>query len=311
MIINTGGRTDTVNYYSDWLLKRLEEGYVYSRNPLFQNKVTKYELNPDKVDTLIFCSKNYTPILSRIGEVAKKYNIFCHYTITSYGKDIEPNVPHIDKAIGTLIQLSNIIGKEKLAWRYDPVLLTDKYTIQTHFKTFEYMAEKISGYVSSCIFSFVEIYKKLLSNMPELIPLNDTDKNELAYGFGAIASKYHLPIQTCGTNVDYTEYGINASGCITAAILEQANGYKFKKNTSHKGMREGCHCIPSRDIGAYDTCLNGCKYCYAVKSLDAVKQNYKLHDKNSPLLIGQIKDTDTIQNGAQKSFLSPSADSLE
>ncbi|MGL5435482.1 MAG: DUF1848 domain-containing protein [Lachnospiraceae bacterium] len=303
MIINTGGRTDTVNYYCDWLLNRLEDGYVYSRNPLFQNKITKYELSPDKVDALIFCSKNYTPILPHIGEVLEKYNIFCHYTITAYGKDVEPQVPPIDNAMDTLIQLSNIVGKEKLAWRYDPVLLTDKYTIETHLETFEYMTEKISGYVSSCIFSFVEMYKKLATNMPELIPLTDADKNELAQGLGAIAAKYHMPIQTCGTNGDYTLHGIKASGCITSDILEQSNGCKFKKNTSHKGMREGCHCIPSRDIGAYDTCLNGCKYCYAVKNQDAVNRNYKLHDKNSPLLIGQIKDTDTIQNGAQKSLL--------
>lgn len=310
MIINTGGRTDTVNYYCDWLLKRLEEGYVYSRNPLFQNKITKYELSPDKVDALIFCSKDYTPILSHIGEIAANYNIFCHYTITAYGKDVEPGVPNIDKAMDTLIQLSSIVGKEKLAWRYDPVLLTEKYTIETHLETFEYMAEKISGYVSSCIFSFVEMYKKLFVNMPELIPLTDADKNELAQGLGAIAAKYHLSVQTCGTNGDYSMYGIKASGCITSSILEQANGCKFKKNTSHKGMREGCHCIPSRDIGAYDTCLSGCRYCYAVKSQDAVKRNYKLHDKNSPLLIGQIKDTDTIQNGAQKSLLDANSQQL-
>lgn len=303
MIINTGGRTDTVNYYCDWLLKRLEEGYVYSRNPLFQNKVTKYELNPEQVDALIFCSKDYSPILPHIRKVAEQYNIFCHYTITAYGKDVEPGVPPIDKAMETLIQLSKLIGKEKLAWRYDPVLLTDQYTIQRHLDTFEYMAGKISGYVSLCMFSFVEMYKKLTLNMPELIPLTDTDKNKLAQGLGAIAAKYHLPVQTCGSKGDYTEYGVIKSGCITAAILEQANGCKFKKNTPHKGMREGCHCIPSRDIGAYDTCLNGCRYCYAVKNQAAVKQNYQLHDKNSPILIGQIKDTDILQNGIQKSLL--------
>lgn len=305
MIINTGGRTDTVAYYCDWLLKRLEKGYVYSRNPLFPNKVTRYELSPDKVDVLIFCSKDYTPILPHIGAIAKQYNIFCHYTISAYGRDVEPHVPTIDKSIATLVKLADIIGPDKLAWRYDPVLLTDKYTIETHLNTFDYMAEKIAGHVSACIFSFVEMYKKLDTNMPELIPLTEQDMEKMAEGLGAIARKYHLPIQTCGNNGDYTRYGIQHSGCITAAILEHANGCNFKKRVSHKGMREGCHCIPSRDIGAYDTCLSGCKYCYAVKKAEAVKKNYQLHDKNSPLLIGQIKPTDTIQNGVQKSLLDP------
>lgn len=41
MILNTGARTDTVQYYTPWLLKRFEEGYVLARNPLFPNKVTR------------------------------------------------------------------------------------------------------------------------------------------------------------------------------------------------------------------------------------------------------------------------------
>ena len=69
MIINTGGRTDTVQYYTEWLLRRFSEGYVLSRNPLFQNKVTRYELSPDKVDCIVFCSKNYKPILPRLHEI--------------------------------------------------------------------------------------------------------------------------------------------------------------------------------------------------------------------------------------------------
>ena len=86
MIINTGGRTDTVQYYSEWLLNRFSEGYVLSRNPLFPNKVTRYELTPDKVDCVVFCSKNYKPILSRLHEITDKFNTYFHYTITAYGR---------------------------------------------------------------------------------------------------------------------------------------------------------------------------------------------------------------------------------
>ena len=99
MIINTGGRTDTVNYYSDWLLNRFEEGFVYSRNPLFPNHITKYTLDPSVVDCVVFCSKNYRPILSELHRITDRFNVFCHYTITAYGKDVEPNVPDIDQSI--------------------------------------------------------------------------------------------------------------------------------------------------------------------------------------------------------------------
>lgn len=302
MIINTGGRTDTVQYYTDWLLKRFEEGYVLSRNPLFPNKVTRYELTPDKVDCVIFCSKNYAPILPHIQRIAERFPIYCHYTITAYDKEIEPGVPAIQQSIDTLLELSKVVGKEKLAWRYDPVLLTKKYTIQRHLETFEKMARRISGHVDRCIFSFVEMYKKLEYNMPEIIPFTEEDMDKIAEGLGEIAKKQNLTLQTCGTNGEYTQYGIASSGCMTLDMLGQANGIAFR-NLRHKGMRQGCHCIESRDIGAYNTCLNGCKYCYANKKPELAAENYKLHDTESPLLLGGIKPTDSIQNGAQRSFL--------
>ena len=169
MIINTGSRTDTVQYYSEWLLKRFKEGFVYSRNPLFLNKVTKYELNPEVVDCVIFCSKNYEPILERLHEITDRFNTYFYYTITAYGKDIEPNVPSIEDSIETLIKLSEIVGAKRIAWRYDPILLTEKYTKNRHYETFDYMSEKLSPYIDRCIFSFVEMYKKLKTNMPEII----------------------------------------------------------------------------------------------------------------------------------------------
>lgn len=302
MIINTGGRTDSVQYYTKWLLKRFEEGYVLSRNPLFPNKVTRYELTPDKVDCVVFCSKNYKPILSDIKNITDKFNTYFHYTITAYGKDVEPGVPSIDESIETLTELSEIVGKKRVAWRYDPVLLTEKYTIDAHKKTFEYMAQKLAPHIDRCIFSFVEMYKKLQYNMPELIPLGIEDMNSLAQILGGIAKENGIYIQTCGTNGDFSKYGIHKSGCMTLDILGKANGIEFK-TLKHKGMRQGCHCIESRDIGAYDTCMNGCKYCYANKNPQKAFENYKFHNPNSPLLLGELKETDTITQGAQKSFL--------
>lgn len=275
---------------------------MLSRNPLFPNKVTRYELTPDKVDCVVFCSKNYKPILPRLHEITDKFHTYFHYTITAYGKEIEPGVPSIEDSMGTLMELSKQVGRERIAWRYDPVLLTEKYTVKTHLQTFEKMAGVLAPYIDRCIFSFVEMYKKLETNMPELIPLTEQDKDMLAGGLGAIGKKYGIHLQTCGTNGDYTRYGIHKSGGMTLDILGQANGIEFK-NLKHKGMREGCHCIENRDIGAYDTCMNGCKYCYANKNPRKAFENYKLHDPESALLLGELRATDTVTQGAQKSFL--------
>ncbi len=146
------------------------------------------------------------------------------------------------------------------------------------------------------------MYKKLKTNMPEIVPLTETDKNHIAEILGSIANKYGIHIQTCGTNGDYSQYGIRSSGCATLEILGAANGCEFK-NLKHKGLREGCHCIESRDIGAYDTCLNGCKYCYTNKNPKKAKDNYKLHNPDSPLLLGDLQSFDEVTQGNQKSFL--------
>lgn len=302
MLINISGRTDIVNHYSDWMFKRFEEGYVFSRNSLFPNSVRRYELTPDKVDCIIFGSKNFAPVLERIHEITEKFHTYFYYTITAYGKDVEPGVPDIDISMETFLKLSQIVGRQRMAWRYDPILLIKKYTIETHFKTFERISECLAGQFDRCIFSFVEMYKKHEVNFPELIPLTETEKDVLAEGIGKIAAKYGFILQTCGPEENYAKYGIDTSGCVTLDILGQANNLKFRE-LKHKGFRKGCHCMESRDMGALNSCPNGCKYCYANKNAELPRENFKLHDPDSPLLIGHLKETDRLEPGSQKSFL--------
>ena len=302
MLINISGRTDIVNYYSEWMFKRFEEGYVLSRNSLFPNSVRRYELTPEKIDCIIFGSKNFAPVLDRIHEITERFPAYFHYTITAYGKDVEPGVPDIDTSIKTFHALAGIVGAQRIAWRYDPILLTDKYTIYRHLDTFDYIAEKLNGQFDRCIFSFVEMYKKHEINFPELIPLTNEDKMKITEGIGKIAQKQGFILQTCGSEADYAPFGIQTSGCITLDILGRANNLKFRK-LKHQGFRKGCHCMQSRDIGALNSCLNGCKYCYANKNAQLPRENYALHDPNSPLLIGHLKPTDRLEPGSQKTFL--------
>ena len=309
MIINVGGRTDIVNYYTPWLLNRLREGYAYSRNPFARENVYKLSLKPEDVDCLLFCSKNYQPILKHIGDIDEKYNILCNYTITAYGKDIEPKVPTINQSIKTLKRLSDIVGSNKILWRYDPILLTEKYTIEKHLETFEDIVEKISPLVYRCIFSFVDMYKKVEENMPEIIPLAEEDKVKLLKGIGEISERYNLYTQSCATNESYEKYGIHAAGCTTREILEQAHNVVYK-NVKGTGIRENCHCIPSRDIGAYNSCLSECKYCYANRKPEIPKNVIKLHDEKSPLLLGHLKENDKLTDTEVIKYIEPKQTTL-
>ena len=138
--------------------------------------------------------------------------------------------------------------------------------------------------------------------MPELRPMTEAEKEAVAKGLGEIARENGLYLQTCGTNGDYSRYGVHSSGCITLDILGRANGVEFRP-MKHKGTRPGCHCIESRGIGDYDTCPNGCRYCYANKDHKKALENYKCHDPDSPLLLGHLRETDIIQQGEQKTLL--------
>ena len=302
MIINTGGRTDTVQYYTEWLLRRFDEGFVYSRNPMFPDKVNRYELTPDKVDCVVFCSKNYEPILKDLHRITDRFNTYFFYTITAYGKDIEPGVPSIDESIATLKRLSGQVGRQRVVWRYDPVLLTGDYTVERHLETFGYMAKELSPYVDRCIFSFVQMYRKLETNMPELTLIKEGNRIALAKGMGEIAEENGLSLQICGTDADYTRFGIKRPACMTLDILGKANGVEFRE-MRHAGMREHCHCIESRDIGWYDTCPNGCRYCYANSDHGKAMENYMHHDPASPILFGSITEKDEVVEGVQRSFL--------
>ena len=305
MIINTGARTDTAQWYAPWLLRRFEEGFVFVRNPLFPHKVSRYELDPAVVDCVEFCSKNYAPLLPGLPFILKRFNTHFHYTITAYGPDIEPRVPSLDDSVQTLYDLERLVGARRICWRYDPVLLTSTYTIERHLQTFDYLCGKLAGHVDRCIFSFVEMYKKLEVNFSELRPLSEDDRDALACGLGRIAAEHGIPIQTCGNNGLWPQYGIGCSGCTTLAMLGAANDIAFRE-LRHKGQRAGCGCFESRDIGAYDSCPNGCRYCYANRSPERALDNWQHnHDPESPLLLGYLRDGDEVSFAKQRSLLVP------
>ncbi len=309
MILSVGTRTDIVNHYGDWLMERFREGVVYQRNPLFANRITGYLLAPDKIDAIYFCSKNYAPFLENAARLARAYRTMFHYTITAYEHDLEPNIPPVEESIRTLLRLAAAVGREKVVWRYDPVLLTGKYTAERHLEAFEAIAATLSGKIGRCIFGFVEMHNKIRESVPDLVTLTTPLQEQLAAKFAEIAHKYGMVLQMCRALPKFEAYGIDGRGCVRLDILGQANGCRFR-DVKHNGNRRGCLCIESRDVGAYETCPSLCKYCYANTDEEAVRKNMAQHDVHSPLLIGAPKPTDIFTQGAQVSFLKDDGNQL-
>ena len=297
------GRTDIIQYYSQWLENRFNEGFLYTRNPAYPTKVHKIILDKEHIDAIMFTSKDFAPGLELIKKLDKEYPCLYHYTITGYGIHIEPGVPEIEDSIETCKKLSEIVGKEKIFWRYDPVLLNKHFTINWHALNFSMLSNRLSSYINRCIYSYVNLYEKVKKHMPELEEWNDEKKIEIAKILGNIADKFNVPIQTCNCNLDLTEYGIGKSGCLTKEIITHTLNLNVKDLKPNGTL--GCgFCYPVVNIGEYNTCLNKCRYCYASSDFEACEKNYTKHDPNSPYLIGNGSPVDEIVERKNESIIS-------
>lgn len=292
MIIHTGNRTDIPAFYSEWFINRLEEGYVLVRNPYNEKSVTRFDLDPDIVDLIVFCTKNPRSLLPE-PEVLKRFRQYWFVTITPYGRDIEIAVPPKEKVIESFIQLSAEVGAHNTAWRYDPVFISGRYTLSFHLDAFEKMAADLSGYTETCIISFIDLYEKVKRNFPEAEKVSLADQVTLAKAFAEIGSKYNIRIKSCAEGEHLAQYGIDTSGCMTREIYESAVGRRLNL-PQIRNNRSTCACYLTNDIGSYDSCMHLCRYCYANTDKEAVRRNYRKHDPLSPMLIGNLERDDVI-----------------
>lgn len=301
MIINTGSRTDIPAFFSNWFYNRIKEGFVLTRNPYYPNQVLKYKINPDIVDCIVFCTKNPQPMLDRIEEISQ-FNQFWFVTITPYGKDIEPFVPEKNQVINTFKRLSEIVGLKSISLRYDPIFITEKYNLGFHIAEFEKMCRNLNGYTDNCVISFIDLYSKTKRNFPSVREVNMNEREVIEKEFSEIGRKYGITIRTCCEGTEAAKYGIDISGCMTKEIIERAVGAALKVPKSRKSVRIGCNCLLGNDIGMYNTCGHGCIYCYANYDRDIVVKNMKLHNQDSPFLIGEWQDGDIIKDAVQISY---------
>lgn len=294
MIISASRRTDIPSFYSDWFFNRLRDGYAYAVNPFNRKQVSSIPLSTDAVDCFVFWTKDPSPMICRINELME-YKFYFQFTLTSYRQDVERNLRPKREIIKTFKELSGIIGKEKVIWRYDPIFLNDFYSKEYHYEWFERFMEELHGYTEKCIISFMDYYKKAEKNMKDLhirIP-EEQDMYEMAQRFSKIGNMYGIPIETCAEKIDLSMCGISKGKCIDRDLISKIIGRSIdvKKDDS---QREECGCAKSVDIGQYNTCLHNCAYCYASFDHTRAEENYRRHNPNSPLITGGLTGDEKI-----------------
>lgn len=295
MIISASRRTDIPTYYSNWFLNRIKAGYVYVRNPMNAHQISQINLSPEVVDGIVFWTKNPTPMLDKL-DALKDYMYYFQFTLNSYGLDVERNIPSKnDTIIPAFQRLSDLIGPDRIIWRYDPIFLSKTYTMDYHILYFEKLAKRLSSYTKKCTISFLDFYRGTEKNIADLAPssFSTEQQEQLAKYIVEIAHSYGLRVDTCAEGIELQKYEIEHARCIDDRLLEQLIQCPLSVKKD-KNQRLECGCIESLDIGAYNTCRNACRYCYANYSEKAVGTNSEKHNPDSPLLIGEVGPEDKI-----------------
>ena len=314
VIISASRSTDIPSFYSEWFMHRLEQGYVKWLNPF--NKRPQY-VSFEKTRVIVFWTKDAKPILKYLNEIDKrKINYYFQFTLNDYeNENLEPNLPKIEERIDIFKKLSNKIGKEKVIWRFDPLILTDKITINNLLDKIYKVGEKVHKYTEKLVISFVDIgvYKKVKSNLKKYgikyKEFNEDGIKKIAEGIQRINNTWKLKICTCAETVDLSEYNMHHNKCIDDELMirifnDDKDLMEFlgvnvrvgnlfssdtierrKNDLKDKGQRKNCGCIVSKDIGQYNTCKHLCVYCYANFSREIVNKSFKKHNPKCESII--------------------------
>lgn len=298
MILSVSQRCDIPAYFSKWFYQRIKEGYADVRTPFNPKLVHRVNLSRENVDLIVFMSKNPLPMMDRLDELIG-YNCCFQITITPYHSDIE-NVHDKGKIIEAVRLLSQRYGRHAVIVRYDPILLNQRYTIDYHMSAFAKLCKQLTGFIDTIIFSYIDEYKNTRRHEAELqlIHISDALMIEIAKGLAAIAHKYDIHLQTCGEKIDVECLGIQKGSCISHSLLKAFDIYTAYPLAKTRG--EGCDCLAYTDLGAYNCCVNGCKYCYANYDESMIKSNMSQHDPMSSMLIGHLNSEDKWIDKRQK-----------
>ena len=288
MILSASRRTDIPRFFADWLVARLAGGSVVTKNPMNPSQISRLHFSPDTVDCLVFWSKDPEPLRQRLAEIDRMgYRYYFQFTLTPYGTAIEKNLRPKEEIAETFRLLSRQIGREKVVWRYDPILLADGIDVKWHRERFSAMCKALAPYTDTVTVSFVDLYQKL--KHPVFSSPDEDERTELAGWIGACAREAGISAVACCENGDWSSYGIGRAACIDRARVERICGCPLILKAD-KNQRGGCGCAESIDIGVYDTCTNGCVYCYANRSQKRAAEMLALHDPTSEILVGETAD---------------------
>ncbi len=296
MIISASRRTDIPALYSEWFINRIRAGFCTVPNPFNRKQVSRVPLGPRDIDVIVFWTRYPRPLFQHLPELDDRgYRYYFQYTLMDNPRALDQKVPSHRVSVETFRELADQIGPERMIWRYDPIVFSNLTSASFHQETYERIASELCGYTHRSIISIVDMYSKtqrraakLKAEGVEITPYKGTSSkrfDQLMAGLVHSARENKMEIFSCAEDLPLEQYGIRPGKCVDDELISRIFGIAVT-TTKDSRQREVCHCVLSKDIGMYDTCLFGCQYCYAVNSFKRARLNYQKHDPKSPSLVG-------------------------
>jgi len=276
-IISCSRRTDIPAFLMDWVLDKIQVGYVDVVNPFNRKQVSRISLHNKDVKCWVWWSKNFENwrnTYEKSPKIFKSYRgHYFQFTINS-PSELEQNVNiSLEERFSQLDWLIEEFGSNAISYRFDPIILykrKDEKKIKSNLDKFEYIIENVSALgLKEMTFSFATIYAKVNNRLfkrgyiPVDPPLNK--KKEILNKLLGICDKYEIEMRACCQPDLIENMEINQAHCIDVNKIERVIGKKIQK-FKDTGQRKGCGCFKSKDIGGYSgifRCRHNCAYCYA------------------------------------------------
>jgi len=242
VIISASRSTDIPAFYAKWFLNRLAKGYCAWYNPFNQQKMY---ISFERCRVIVFWSKNPAPIIPYLPKLDKRgIHYYFQVTLNDYVKEgFEPNVPSVEERVETFKKLSSLIGKEKVIWRFDPLIITPNIGPRELLTRIWHIGNKLKGCTDKLVFSFVDVkaYRKVQNNLVKETMLftkedvenaeaNHAQRIEIVEGLKKIREVWHkegwnIEMATCAEDIDLEAYGIEHNRCIDGELMKRIFAY--------------------------------------------------------------------------------------
>jgi hypothetical protein len=292
MIISASRRTDIPAFYPDWLMNRVRAGFCTVPNPFNRRQVSTVSLTPADVDAFVFWTRNPQPLVPHLDELdARGYHYYFQFTILGYPRELDPKSPSVAAAVQSFQRLAERLGPARVIWRYDPIVITSRTSVDFHRANYERLARLLRQYTLRSVISLVDLYRKAVPRLNKLegtevafLPLEPSAVAGLLTDLAACATANGMDIVSCAEELDFLPNAIRPGKCVDDGLLAILVGHDVTQRKD-PSQRAACGCVASRDIGMYDSCLFGCQYCYATQSFERARRNYDKHDPQASSLL--------------------------